>query len=40
VLHQNPNASPQIAATLAWIAGHDPEAGVRRMAQEALTPVQ
>jgi len=39
LLRQNPDASPRIAETLAWIAGHDTKPGVRRLAQEALTPV-
>jgi hypothetical protein len=37
LLRQNPNASPGIAQTLAWIAEHDSKPGVRRLAQEALT---
>jgi hypothetical protein len=42
LLRQNPDASPRIAESLVWIAGHDPKPGIRRLAQEALahTPVQ
>jgi hypothetical protein len=37
LLRQNPNASPRIPETLAWIAEHDSQPGVRRLAQETLT---
>jgi hypothetical protein len=36
LLRQNPEASPRIAETLAWIAEHDPKPGIRRLAQQAL----
>ena len=38
LLRQNPDASPHVAETLAWIAEHDAKPGVRRLAREALTP--
>jgi hypothetical protein len=36
LLRQNPDSSPHTAETLAWIAGNDPQPGVRRLATQAL----
>lgn len=37
LLRRNPDSSPRVAETLAWVADHDAKPGVRRQAQEALT---
>jgi hypothetical protein len=37
LLHQNPEAAPDVRETLAWVVQHDAKPGVRRLAQEALT---
>ena len=39
LLRHNPDASPRIGETLAWLAANDPNAGLRRLAQEALASV-
>jgi hypothetical protein len=39
LLRHNPDASPRVAETLAWLAANDPNAGLRRLAQEALASV-
>lgn len=39
LLRQNPEASPRIAETLAWIAENDAKPGIRRLAREALASV-
>ena len=39
LLRQNPGASPRIAETLEWIAEHDSEPGMRRLARETLASV-
>jgi hypothetical protein len=36
LLRRNPDASPDIAKTLAWVANNDPKPGIRRLAREAL----
>jgi HEAT repeat protein len=38
LLRQNVSATPQIGDTLAWIADHDSDPGVRRLARQALMP--
>ena len=39
LLRQHPGDAPHLAETLAWIAQHDPQPGVRNLAQEALKSV-
>jgi hypothetical protein len=39
LLRQNPQASPGISDTLAWVAGHDSTPGIRRLTSEALASV-
>lgn len=39
LLRQNPQASPGISDTLAWVAEHDSKPGIRRLAREALASV-
>jgi hypothetical protein len=36
LLRQNPDASPQVLETLEWVAEHDSQPGVRRLAREAF----
>lgn len=39
-LRAHPQASPDIPASLSWIAEHDAKPGIRRLAREGLTPTQ
>jgi hypothetical protein len=39
LLRRNPGASPRIAETLAWLAANDSNAGLRRLAREAIASV-
>jgi hypothetical protein len=40
LLRQNPDSSPQVAETFAWIAENDPQSRVRRLARQALQAPQ
>ncbi|HJZ98941.1 MAG TPA: hypothetical protein VKE70_20670 [Candidatus Solibacter sp.] len=39
LLRQNPSASPRVEETLAWIADHDSQPGIRRLAREAVASI-
>jgi hypothetical protein len=38
LLRQNPDASPKVVETLSWIAEHDTNPSIRKLAREALSP--
>ncbi len=38
LLRRNPDASPDFAKTLAWVAEHDANPGIRRLARKSLAP--
>jgi HEAT repeat protein len=40
LLRRNPNVSPGVTQTLAWVADNDAKPGIRRLAKEALASMQ